>query len=263
MSEIDLFRIVIGTEVYTMTSADERQTYDAGDGDEIYLPIAMGRGATEQKNSLAKANLDVSIPLTHPLARRMLTSLYDQIVSLTLFVDDGTDVAVQWKGRLASLKPENTNLTMIFESIFTSLRRPGLRARFQKTCRHALYFRGCNLDKDDFATAATLDALDGSVLTVPEAALVADGYYLGGMIGAADGVLAYIIGHVGDQITVQRVPYSITEQFAAEGAGTALTIYPGCDHRRATCIAKFDNLLNYGGFDWIPRKNPMSGSSIV
>jgi len=40
-------------------------------------------------------------------------------------------------------------------------------------------------------------------------------------------------------------------------------IYPGCDRVRATCESKFDNLDNFGGFPWIPTKNPFGGSSIV
>lgn len=259
MSEIDLYRIVIGPDVWTLTSADTRQVYDG----EVYSPIAMGRSGTESKNTLARANLDVRLPLDHPLSLRLLTSLFDQIVSLTLFVNDGTDVAVQWKGRLASTKPENANLTLVFESIFTSMRRPGLRARFQKSCRHALYHRGCRLNMEDFAVASTLTVMAGTVLTVPEAAAEAEGYFRGGMLKAADGVLAYVIDHVGDQVTLQRVPYSLLIQFETDGAGTAITLYPGCDHRRATCNTKFANGDNYGGFDWIPRKNPMGGSSIV
>jgi uncharacterized phage protein (TIGR02218 family) len=260
---MDLYRIVIGSDVWTLTSADEPQTYDAGDGVESYRPVPMGRSGTEHKNSLAKSNLDVRLPLDHELSVRMLTSLYDEVVSLTLFTDDGTDVSVSWKGRLSGLKPENTHLTLVFESIFTSLRRPGLRARYQKSCRHALYFRGCRLNMVDFEEAATLDLITGSTLKVPEAASQADGYYIGGMAQAGDGVLGFITNHVGDQITLQRVPYSFITQLDLEGAGTAISLYPGCDHRRSTCIAKFNNLLNYGGFDWIPRKNPMGGSSIV
>lgn len=256
---IDLFRIVMDDRVWLLTSAEKRQSY----GGETYLPVAMGRGETQQKNSLAKADLEVWLPFDHSLAQLLLRSLYDQVISLTLYNNDAGDVSVVWKGRLASIKPDHQKLTLSFESIFTSLRRPGLRARFQKSCRHALYHRGCWLDPEDFATAATLTAINGPVLTVPEAAGQEDGYFTGGMIRSADGALGFVISHQGDQLVTQRLPQNFLDQFDEGGAGTAVTIYPGCDHTRATCIAKFDNLLNYGGFDWIPTKNPMGGSSIV
>jgi hypothetical protein len=40
-------------------------------------------------------------------------------------------------------------------------------------------------------------------------------------------------------------------------------IYPGCDRTKETCNDKFSNILNYGGFAWIPAKSPFDGSSIV
>src|SRR3546814_2715916 len=61
------------------------------------------------------------------------------------------------------------------------------------------------------------------------------------------------------QLTIQRMPFTLITQFEDEGAGTAISLYPGCDHRRMTCKDKFNNILNYGGFDWIPTKNPMGG----
>jgi len=259
MSQIDLYRIVMGDQVWTLTSADEDQEYN----DELYAAVAMGRTGYESKNEMAKANVEVRLPLSHVLAINLLTSFNDQIMTLTVYTNRDGSIQVSWKGRLSSLKPGDNDLTLVFESVFTSLRRPGLRARYQKSCRHALYGRGCRLDPEDFAEAATVDDIVGSTITVPEAASQIDGYYLGGMLRAADGVLSYIINHVGDQITVQRVSYSLTAQFDLEGAGTAVTIYPGCDHTRATCNGKFSNGDNYGGFDWIPRKNPMGGSSIV
>lgn len=259
MSEVDLFRIVMGDDVWTVTSADERQVYN----DEVYTPLAMGRTNVEQKNSLARANLDVRIPLGHELAQRQMTSISEVPVSLTLFVDDGTDVAVQWKGLLASIKPDDAALTLTFESIFTSLKRPGLRARYQRSCRHAVYYGRCGLDRADFAVAATLSAISGDTMTVPAASGQTDGYYMGGMIEAADGTLAFITGHAGTTITVQRVPYAFALQFANEGAGSAVTLYPGCDRSRETCKSRFNNLVNYGGFDFIPKKNPMGGGAIV
>lgn len=259
---IDLYRIVYGDLIWTMTSADTEQVYNAGSGNETYVPVAMGRNGFEQKNELSKANMEVNLPIDHELSLNLLTGYSEQIISLTMFQKEGATVGVAWKGRLASIKPSDTKLTLVFESIFTSLRRPGLRARFQKSCRHALYGRGCTLDPEDFADSGTCTGLSGTTLTVTEADAQADGFYIGGMCRASDGSLAYIINHVGSAITLQRVPYAILQDVAG-GFPFSVTLYPGCDHTRATCLAKFNNLLNYGGFDWIPKKNPMGGSSIV
>ena len=255
---IDLYRIVMGPNVWTLTSAPD-QVYNS----ETYVKTSIKRNGIEQKNEISKASLEVAIPIDHAIALNLLTSYSEEVMTVTIFTKIDGDVETSWKGRLASIKPADADFTLNFESVFTSLRRPGLRARFQRSCRHALYGRGCTLDYTDFGSAGTISAIVGTTLTIPEAALQTSGYFIGGMVAASDGALSYIINHVGDQVTLQRVNYSILTDFALTGVGTAITLFPGCDHLRATCITKFNNLLNYGGFDWIPDKNPMGGSSIV
>jgi uncharacterized phage protein (TIGR02218 family) len=255
---IDLYRIVMGPLVWTLTASVD-QVYNS----ETYTETAMSRNGIEQKNEISKASIEVKIPIDHELALNLLTSYSEEVMTITIFTKIDGDVETSWKGRLASIKPGEAEFAMNFESVFTSLRRPGLRARFQRSCRHALYGRGCTLDYNDFASVATISAIVGNTLTVPEALLQTDGYFIGGMVGAGDGALSYVINHVGDQLTLQRINYSILTEFALTGVGTAITLYPGCNRLRATCITKFNNLANYGGFDWIPEKNPMGGSSIV
>lgn len=251
------------TEVWTYTSGDTEVTYDAGDGDEDYAPVSIARTEVESRSEMARANLDVTVALTNLAALRWLADNGENIVSLTIFERDRLGAySVAWKGRLVAVIPGMDSITLKFESIFTSLRRPGLRARYQKSCRHALYGRGCTLDAEDFADAGTCTAAADRVVTVTEAAAQTDGYYTGGMLRSPDGVLSYIIDHVGADLTVQRMSFSL--QAAIDGGFPfAVTIYPGCAHDRATCNTKFANLLNYGGFDFIPQKNPMGGSSIV
>jgi uncharacterized phage protein (TIGR02218 family) len=256
---VDLFRIVMTPQVWTFTSSTVEEVHNS----ERYRPLAIGRGAIEQKNELSRNSLEVAIPLDHELAVSLLSSFSEQVVTMTVWTRKDAATNVIWKGRLASVKPGDAALTLVFESIFTSLRRPGLRARFQKSCRHALYGRGCLLDPADFATAGTLNAVNGAVLTIPEADTPADGYFTGGMLGSPDGTLSFIIKHAGSSITLQRVPYTLSQAFAESGPGLGITLYPGCDHTRATCLAKFNNLNRYGGFDWIPNKNPVGGTSIV
>lgn len=262
MKKKELFRIAVETDIWTLTSHDVDQIYDSGSGDEVYVKTAIDRTEIESKKEITKASVTINIPIDHPLAKFMLITYFEQSVTMTIFEDVDGSVSVFWKGRLASIQPSNTTLSLVFESIFTSLRRPGLRATFQRTCRFALYGRGCNLNPDDFDVAATVSTISGNTLTVPAASGQPDGYYLGGMLAAPDGTLSYIVGHVGTTINLQRISKSLIAAFALTGAATAVTLYPGCDHSRLTCHTKFNNVLNYGGFDWIPSKNPM-GDSIV
>jgi len=263
VKRIELYKMVMGGEIWNFTSADKVQFFDSGDGLEAYTPIAISRGKIEQRPELSKLNLPVKIPIGHSLSVLLMTSFVEQIMLLTVFSDTEGDSHVEWKGRLAGLNPGVADLTLNFEQIFTTMRRPGLRARFQKSCRFALYGRGCEMNPADFDVAATLNAIAGRVLTIPEADTADDGRYTGGMVAAPDGTYSFVINHVGSLITVQRVSYSMAQAFDASGPGLAITIYPGCQHTREDCNAFFNNLPRYGGFDWIPEKNPMGGLSIV
>lgn len=258
-TELYRFSEQASSSVWTFTSGNEEVTY----GGERYIPTSISRSDAEVKNEIAKANIDVELALTNKVAMRWLQDNGEKIVSLTIFErDKGGAFNVVWKGRLASLSPGMTSVTLKMESIFTSLRRPGLRARYQRSCRHPLYGRGCNLNPEDFDVAGSVSAANGKNLTIAAAGAYADGYFVGGMLRTADGTLSYVVGHVGSSITVQRLSYSIVEEIAG-GFPFDVKLYPGCPHTRQACNDKFNNLLNYGGFDFIPTKNPMGGSSIV
>jgi len=71
---------------------------------------------------------------------------------------------------------------------------------------------------------------------------------------------------------MMRGSVSLSRLFTDQGYGMSygmiygsltVTLYPGCPRDRQTCNDRFNNLENYGGFDWIPSRNPFNGSSIV
>lgn len=269
MSLVEMYRFVSEDRVWTVTSADVPQSH----GGEDYEVVPIGRGATEDQSELARADLDVRLDLDHELSQLLLRKRWEHPTSLTLFRrKPGELTAAAWKGRLVSHKPEPAHLVMTFESIFTSLRRPGLRATFQRSCRHALYGRGCKLDPEDFGDDGRLTEVDGVELTVPEAGGRPSGWFSGGMVRTPDGILRFVIRHVGDKLTLQRVAPGLAQALLDSGygrnygndyGGLGVRMYPGCDRSRVSCDVKFGNLDNNGAFYWIPTKNPQGGSSIV
>lgn len=260
-AQVELYRFTEqgSTDVWTFTSSDKSITYNS----ELYQAISIDRSGTEVKNDLAKADLTITLPIDNEMGLRWLRDNGELIVGLTLFQRNKAGVTnVVWKGRLASTIPGMNSIQLKFESIFTSLRRPGLRARYQRSCRHTLYGRGCLLDPEAFSVTSALTAATGRTLVCTAAALQDNGYYIGGMLRSPDGVLSFIVDHIGSSITVQRLSYSL-QQAINEGFPFNVDLYPGCDHSRATCKNKFNNKLNYGGYDFIPTKNPTGGSSII
>lgn len=226
----------------------------------------------KQSNELSKNSVTVSIPIGSAFSNLFIGWSPDSIVSFTLRRGHfgATDTLVYWKGRISSHKLKDKIVELVCESIFTSMRRPGIRARFQRNCRHALYAKGCNVDKSSFATTSNLTSFTGLDLVIPGAASQVSGYYNGGIIEFPDGSFRKIESHSGSSITINRASRFLTDMSQGYGrnyglyyGGIAVILYPGCDRTVSTCKDKFNNLPNQGGFKWIPSKNPMAGSSIA
>lgn len=252
---IFLYEFVQPGETWRFTSSPVPVSHAA----QTWTPEAIIHSDVTQSSELNKDAVTLTFPRTNTFAQQFLTEMQDAVTQVTIWrghPDDGEFVAY-WKGRVAAGSASGQAIRVECESIFTSLRRPGLRARYQRTCRHSLYGRGCRLTLATFATASTVSTIsaDGMTMTIPAASSQADGWWFGGILKFGD-IMRMIIAHSGTSITISRpIPGLI--------ATSAVSIHPGCDRSRGTCLTKFNNLDNYGGFPWIPLKNPMGGSSIV
>lgn len=81
------------------------------------------------------------------------------------------------------------------------------------------------------------------------------GQRLGALVRVA-GVPRMILAHSGDSVTLSAL-------LSGLAVGVAFEAFAGCDRTLATCQAKFGNAINFGGFPWIPAKNPFTGDAIV
>lgn len=243
-------------------------------GGQDWLPIPIKHGEVKQSSEMSKNSTSITLPIGDEFSLIFKGWTPDQVVTVNIrrghFGEP--DTLIYWKGRISSHKIKNRMLELQAESIFTSLRSSGVRARFQRNCRHALYSKGCGLNKEDWAVPGSLESVDGLQLTIPEAASQVDGYFNNGMVKFGDGSLRMIVLHVGSTIQIGRASRYVSDNFPTSGygrsygdfyGGMVVTLYPGCDRTISTCKNKFNNLDNQGGFKWIPTKNPMSGSSIV
>jgi uncharacterized phage protein (TIGR02218 family) len=247
------FLFTQGATAYRYTN----RPYIVSDSNETWLPSSIENTEVNQSNELAKDPVKITLPRDNALALTFLGGSPDEITTLTIFrLHEGTDPVAYWKGRVSGSSISEDAVTLNCENIFTSMRRSGLRARYQKNCRHALYSPQCGVDLATYADAATAVAASGYTVTIElDSGVREDGYYNGGILDDGTGK-RYITRHVGTTLTLMQPPrYLITEM---DSAGISVTLYPGCNHAISHCQDKFDNLLNYGGFPYIPSKNPFA-----
>ncbi|WP_210880073.1 phage BR0599 family protein [Roseovarius autotrophicus] len=269
-----LYQFIEGELIWRFTSRATAWTSAGSGGTAItWEPAAVAHGDVVQTSDIERGQLELTWPLSHPFARRFLAPMGNTPVTLTIFRGHeqvlGETVA-HWKGRVVGAEVEGQRILLQAESIFSTLRRAGVRAKYQRLCRHALYCRGCGLDIALHWLTGTVTAVASNAVTVPEAADQPDGWFRGGVLRF--GVqLGFITGHIGATLTLSRPLPELAAALAApeiapetsDPLPVLVDIAPGCDLRAATCAAKFGNLLNFGGFPEIPGRNPLGGGSIV
>jgi len=119
-----------------------------------------------------------------------------------------------------------------------------------RECPHILYDGNCKINRNAFKVATTLTYVDGRSLQIASIGGHPDSW-------ALFGELLHVAS--GERMTVTRQEGVIVEiqlPIAGMQAGDAIEIYAGCDHTLATCVDKFDNRDNYGGFPLLPKQNP-------
>ena len=252
----ELFMITEGSSQWFRTSGDQPMTYMGN----VYIPTPMSRSELESKDQLSRANIELNFGMDDTMARRWLNSIIDTVVTLSIFsVEAETgNVGLIWKGRMTAVKPTMSQIKLVWESVFTSLRRPGLRRTYQRNCPHMLYGRGCFVNKELYAVTGTVIAISSTKVNVnvSTASGHVDGWYTGGILKSPDGIMRFITNHVGVGLKLIRPIDTLL-------AGQTVTLYPGCDRTRQTCQDKFNNLNNNGSTPFIPIKNPYGGLSFI
>lgn len=221
-----------------------------------YFPANISRSDIEQTEDMFKASLNINFPRDNEFALSFLEHPSEAPTVVTIFRGQSDLVSpgpfeTYWKGRVIAGKANDSVIELECESIFTAMRRPGLRARYEKMCRHALYDHMCKVNREAWAVSAQVQTLaDGDTsLQLTGISGYADGYFTAGLVKVGDADFRFISRHTTDVVV-------ITKPFTGLVPTTPVIVYPGCDHLTDTCLAKFSNLDNYGGFPYLPYINP-------
>lgn len=137
--------------------------------------------------------------------------------------------------------------------------QPKIGHRYTRPCRHRLGSTGCGVSLASYTTTGVtvLGMLDGEkrrrirATTASISGALADGYFdfgtITGTSGANNGIQRNIKTYVSatrDIVTQLPFPFPIA-------IGDTFTIVAGCNGLKSTCISKFNNLVNHGGFEFL------------
>ena len=259
---VELFEFSRGASFWRYTNSEE----DVVSFGATYESATIQRSKIEQTQDLGKSVIMINMPRILDFVQQYIQSPPSDIVSLTIRRFHSTDpdisnpanTVVIWIGRVVNIRFEEDTVIARCEPVLTSLRRGALRRVYQTTCPHVLYGSVCRANRNNFRLTTDVESFTATTLSATAIDAQPDGYYTGGFIQWSVGSNVnkrFIIGHTGDTITLNL-------GLTGLDVGTTVEIFPGCDHRLTTCVNKFNNELNYGGFPYIPIKNPFSGTPI-
>jgi len=254
---VELYDFSISGTHYRYTSSDGDVSY----GGNTYTAAPISRNAIEATSETARMALEIACDRSLGVLALFSTIPPEDIVGVTLLrlhAGDGEAVTM-WIGRVLNVTWDLANAQIHCESVYTSLKRNGLRRLYQKSCPHVIYGVGCTLNRASFVANKTVTTVTGNSLVIADMSAFADGYFAGGYLEWERTTGVFDRRAIRSQIAGTVV---ISFQIPGLVSTETVQLYPGCDHTISTCTTKFSNVLNYGGMPYFPDKNPFSGTPI-
>lgn len=254
---VEVYQIDLGGQQFLYTSAEDTVTVSSLP----YLPIPIKRSVLRQGPEERDTILEITVPFDNEFASKYLAIVPGQRAKITIRRVQRADLPtsdsiVIFTGFVQSVAyKEGARVAVIATLPVTSAKsRPIPRFKFQGLCNHVLYDDLCRVDSTDpafrLSSGLVTDVTDDTI-TVTGAAAFGDGFFTSGEVTSPGELDArMILGHVGDVLTL-LLPFGSDEV----SVGTLVTVFAGCDHSIAVCKSKFDIVINYGGFSFVPNKN--------
>lgn len=248
---VELFVFKQNTQTWRYTTGVNPVVYET----KVYQPLPITHDSVQQSSDVFKNNLSITFPLSDEFARQFIISLPDFVTTITFLRGQNDQFTVFWKGRIVSANVNDYVITLDCESVFTSMKRPGLRACYERQCRHALYSQNCAVQSSLYRKNVQVMSAENKQITIL-GEMEKDGYYTSGIAESKDGAKRFIMKHEGQTLT-------LLTPFNHDVVNQEIILFPGCDHSKETCIQKFNNFDNFGGFPFIPNKNPFTSGRIA
>lgn len=249
---VELFSFVGASRFYT-TTAQEDIVY----GGATYKSGFVDHDGIQATEELAKQSLRIRLRNDAEIIQDFIAGVPIVNISVSVFryIYGVNEFRLLWSGRVVSVVFGADGISEIAcESIYTSLQRTGLRAHYQRICRHNLYGAGCGVSRETHTFGDSIQSLSGAVVTTAQSARTG-GEFICGMLrfGTA---YRLIMDHSGGKFTLSGPIKDLK-------VGAGVSVAYGCQHTLEDCKNRFNNTLNFGGFPYLPDRNLFSGDAIV
>mgnify|MGYP003637668627 CR=1 FL=1 len=250
---VEVYDIQQGSTFYRYTSSLEAITV----GGIVYEPLSIARGPRADGPEERSSALEIVMPGDNIFVKRYIFVAPSDVAILTITkVHRGdNDPRVTFVGRIQAVafSEDNRNATLNIVPLAGSSARPIPRHTFSGICDNVLYDGKCTIAEALFRHTDTVSGISADQRTISVANLAAKGadWAVPGFV-SFDGERRLILAQSGDSI-------SLNLRFTTDPTGAIVVVQAGCDKLATTCKSKFNNLPNFSGFPFVPKKNPFEG----
>lgn len=253
-----LYQFTLGPQNWFYASGEDNVEF----GGNTYVAAPISDTGFKQSGDSAREDVTITLPLTAQIVLLFRGSppserVYVRIRRIEM---DETDAPVAWIGTITSCAPnDSVSADVVCKMMISTFKRLGLRLSYGRGCPHALYDRGCRVEKANFEISGAITQVSGSSIKVSNISDKPQDYFRGGFISWVT-----TLGFTERRMISRSNGETLQIGGFLDGLSVGLVIkmYPGCNRTRTDCIGKFNNLDNYGGWPFIPGKSPFSGDPV-
>lgn len=254
---IELYRFTRGPETWLLSTGRRRITL----GTDNFDPDYVKRENIRSTGDKGREKIVITMANDHPIVAAYAGGVpgFPTTVSILRTNDNGATVQYIWSGRVVTNEFVGNEGKLNCEPISTTLKRLGLRRPYQVLCPLVLYDpNSCRAV--DVTSAATVTAISGTVITVAISDFGVDlaGRFAGGKMRFGPNI--YFVQDY--QIVSGAHIVSLSGPALGLTVGSAVTLSRGCSHDTIGCTS-FSNLDNYGGYPYMPQRNPFGLNPII
>lgn len=254
---VELYQFSVGSEVFYLTSAEDDYLFNGNTYEAVSVARSDVGEGPEERNQI----LDIQLPAQHPFARKYISLVPGSVATVTILRVHRNDVAQEsaliFTGRVRSVAytEQGTRARIACLQLTGGLGRSGPRYVYSGLCNHVLYDSRCKVASGGFRFTAAVTGISGSVYTIGGLdAAEGVGWATAGFVQVGSTDFRLILEHRATDELRLVLPFDST----LVTIGTEVDVFAGCDHSLATCKTKFNNVANFGGFAFVPLKNPFA-----
>lgn len=252
---VETYKIVLGSSIYRYTSAEDDQVISG----ETYTAYSIKRNRVGKGREIRGNILELTVPGNNEIAMQYASNLPGLKAEVTVHRFQRPDGITPenimiFKGRIGSVRftEDVKKAILAVQPIGVALSREMPRYCYSAQCNHMLYEEDtCGVAASDpaYKYSGLVSVVSANTIIVPGASSFTDGWFTAGKVEALSGSDARLItNHTGNNIKM-LLPFPFS------AVGQAVDLYAGCAHTIAICKTKFDNVINFGGWPFVPTKN--------